>query len=219
MKYGILFVLLITLLAASTVQAADPLLEVTSNGKAIQGCQVFHDSQSCLLMQQDGKLVNVPFQSVTDFKVKAPVFRPWSGMELRSQLRKEFGRGYEIKGSERYLIVAPEGKAGPYADLFDQVYREFWSYFSVRQFAIQEPEFPLVAIVFPNQAEFDNYAARDGIRNTQGLAGYYERLTNRVALFDKEGNVAINVDSSLSSFTGLAALDPTLRETIIHEAT
>jgi hypothetical protein len=117
-------------------------------------------------------------------------------------------------------------------------------YFSVRGFAINEPEFPLIAIVFPDFDSFARYARADRVDAPRALRGYYMPSSNRVALYetpdaalqsltpqtkrfpknsaslhdDGEYPVA-SADSSVVGEQALGTFQGSLKDTIIHEGT
>jgi hypothetical protein len=80
-------------------------------------------------------------------------------------------------------VVHPKGQQ-QWAQRFEEMYRSFLMYFQVRGFTLTAPQFPLVAIVFPNRDDFRRYAAKDTVPAGAGLLGYYSPMTNRVALYD-----------------------------------
>jgi hypothetical protein len=85
-------------------------------------------------------------------------------------------------------VAHPKGEKKDWAPRFEEMYQQFVHYFTIRGLAPKEPEFPLVAIVFPTQAEFQRYAASEGSPMGQGYLGYYSARSNRVALFDQQGS-------------------------------
>src|SRR5690606_38852013 len=105
-------------------------------------------------------------------------------VEIRDDLRREFGRDWEIVGTGHYLVCAPRGRARLFADTFEEVYRSFRGYFSRRGFRLPTPEFPMIAVVHPTQAAFAANCAKDNVPFSPGLKGYYHRLTNRTILFE-----------------------------------
>lgn len=223
--------------------AGQPLIELKVGTKTLQGKSVAHDSKRCWLMERDGHLHEVDLAKVSSFKSISSKFRPSTASEVRDQLRREMGGSFEIKGTGHYLVCAARGEAGRYAEIFEDLYRSFHTYFATRGFRIEKPEFPLVAIVFPDHALFDAYCQKDGFRAVRGLMGYYQPNTNRIALFDpisskqstpvRRNNGSgtriyrLQLDSSESSFhlgkhfEGYArgAVDADLQSTIVHEAT
>ncbi len=215
------------------------LLELRTGDKTYQGRAVAHDARAVWLMQRDGRLQHLPLEKVTQHRRVAPRFERLSASELRDSLRRELGQEFEVVGTGHYLVCARQGRAGRYAPLFEEVYRAFHVYFSARGFSIAEPEFPLVAIVFPDRASFQRYAQAEGLRLPRGVVGYYLLTSNRVALYDPDqANAAspappdgASSDRSLLAdavhapphshpwLGWLGAIEASLRDTIIHEAT
>jgi len=163
---------------------ARALLELKVKNQTYQGRLVTADDDICWLIGRDGRLMSVELNKVRKHRAVSPRFRRFSTAELRDELRHEFGAQYEIIGTSHYLVVAKRGAAKQYADLFEDIFRSFYTYFSVRGPKIHQPEFPLVAIVFPDHLSFAQYCRKDGIRASSGLLGYYLFTSNRVALYD-----------------------------------
>jgi len=215
-------ILILLAAAVQSTQAADPLIEVVTSDGTYVGRNVAHDNQQCWLLERDGRLQHVEFANVSSFRQVATQFRPYSALEIRSQLQQEFGRDYEVKGSSRYLVCAARGHAEDYAERFDTLYREFYVYLSTRNFQIEQPEFPLVAIVFATHREFVEYARQDGITHVAGLAGYYDVRSNRVALFDPATSTRADLPPAPQleqSAFARSGENQDLVDTMIHEAT
>jgi hypothetical protein len=166
---------------------AEPLalLELKIGKERIEGRIAAHNDQTCWLLQRDGRLASFRTDDVTDFQEIAPRFRPYSSLDLRDQLQTEFGRDYEVRTTTHYVVVASRGEAVRYADLFERIYRQFHTYFTTRGFRITDPEFPMVAVVLPNQESFLAYCVAEGARPQPGLVGFYLPGSNRVALYDR----------------------------------
>ena len=94
----------------------------------------------------------------------------------------------------------------PLAERFEELYRSFVHYFSVRGLSPRRPAFPLVAIVFYSQQEFFRYSAQNGFRIGPGTLGFYSADTNRILMYDPDGG------------RGDDAAWQEAAETIIHEA-
>jgi hypothetical protein len=123
---------------------------------------------------------------------------------MKEDLYREFGKSSEITTTQHYIVVHPTGQKSQWADRFEKLYRSFHHYFRRRGFQPVEPPYPLVAIVFPNQADYFAYASKEGTTLQEGTLGHYSQESNRVYLFDTRedgGDWTINAD------------------TIIHEAT
>ena len=227
------------LVLAATVssQAKTPaLLELKVGETSYQGRLALMADDYCWLMGRDGRLDQVELGKVESHRVAAPEFRRYSPAELRDLLRREF-RTLEVAGTEHYLVCAPKGKAGDYAQVFEGVYRSFHLYASTRGFRVARPEFPLVAVVFPNHAAFADYCKKDDVPAMRGMLGYYMPTTNRVALYEPETQVSVrgqrsDVRNQRSEFESMddgpcasdhgrafARIEGDLQDTMIHEAT
>jgi hypothetical protein len=170
----------------SVLSAAEPgkMLELQIGKTTVTGAIAAKDEETFWLLQRDGRLDSFPIQDVTDYKPLGGAFRPLSSTDLRDQLIKEFGRGYVVGSSTHYLVVAGKGQSKRFVALFEDLYRHLHVYLAARNFRIHEPEFPLVAVVFPNQQTFVEYCLSEKVRPSPGLRGYYLHTSNRVALFD-----------------------------------
>ena len=170
------------------------LLELKTKDKTYRGKLVAHNQNFCWLMAQDGRLNYLDLANVAEHRTVVPRFRCFSTAEIRNRVLREFGGDYEVVGTGHFLVCAARAQAGKYAPIFEDVYRSFHFYFSRRGFRMSQPEFPLIAIVFPNHKRFAKYCKQDQIRASAGLMGYYLPSTNRVALFDP-GNAALSENS------------------------
>jgi hypothetical protein len=143
---------------------------------------------------------------VASFQQTTTHFSSYSSSAMQARLRQEFGRELEVTSTGHYLVVHPRGQGRTWSGRFEELYRSFVHYFKVRGFDLQEPQFPLVAVVLPSQADFFRYTQQQGEQASPGLLGYYSPQTNRVAMYDT--TAGRSQDSwSLND------------ETIIHEAT
>ncbi|MFO1022050.1 MAG: DUF1570 domain-containing protein [Planctomycetales bacterium] len=179
--------LILTMLASYSASAAGPVVELRTEEESFVGRVVAHDDNELWLEQQDGNLDLLKKAEIREFKKRSESFRPLSSTDMRAKLRKELGTEYDVIGTGNYLVCGQKGTAKKFADSFEETYRTFTQYFSVRGILPHKPEFPLVAIVFPNQSEFAAYARKkDGLMGVGGIAGYYIRTSNRVALYDRD---------------------------------
>jgi hypothetical protein len=139
-----------------------------------------------------------------NFRKTSDQFRSYSVSEMRAQLLREVGKNYEVSGTGHYMILHPQGQRDLWAERFEDLYRSFTRYFSVRGFQLSQPPFPLVGIVCKDRADFDRYSASQGGPVSGNVLGYYSRETNRILVYDM-GKEATRWQDSAS--------------TIIHEAT
>jgi Protein of unknown function (DUF1570) len=196
------------LFVAPRVSLAEPprsLVEIKIGKQQFSGRIAAADDHFCWVFQRDGRMSRVRMDDVDDCTEVDPRFRPFPALELRDRLKVEFGRDFEVKASPRYIVVAHKESAEHYSKLFEQVYRQFHSYFGTRGFRMDEPEFPLVAVVLSDQASFVKYCKAEGSTPKTGVVGCYLPLSNRVALYDRS--------------TPGRSLEADTDDTVIHEAT
>jgi len=95
-----------------------------------------------------------------------------------------------VAGTTHYLVAAPKGQRDRWAERFEDLYRSFVQFFSVRGWDLAAPPSPLVGVVCRNQAEFSRIAVAQGNPPPYGVLGYYDVMTNRISLFDMGGQTA-----------------------------
>jgi hypothetical protein len=239
--------LVLVVAAAGTLRAGSlPLIEVEVESDKLQGRVQAHGDSFFWLMGQDGRLHGVMNDKVKKYRQVSPQFSSWSASVLRDQLRREFGKSYDVVGTRHYTVCAiGEKKARTYAETLEELYRSFHMYFSVRGFKMNEPEFPLVAVVFPDYGSFARYAQAETVSVSKLLRGYYLNTSNRIALYEDadgpaglqsqrefprdlperlelEGGVYSSFRPHLNSDDPAQAwgsIEATLKDTMIHEAT
>jgi hypothetical protein len=200
-----LFVALAAFLSLATrLVAAEPLIRLKLGQHTLEGTPLSWDSQKIFFLARDGQLVEFPHAQAKDYGV-AGSFKSISQAEIRGQLLAEYGQGYEVSGVGHYLVVHPTGQKDQWAPRFEALYRSFVQYFAARGWQLTEPKFPLVAVVYPRQVDFQRQAAKEGVPPNSGFLGYYSPTTNRILLYDVTA--------------GRSGYDWTVNaETIIHEA-
>ena len=184
-------------LASVMARGDDPgkfTIELIVGGKRLEGTPLAWSEQRVFLLARDGRLWDFNPGAAQDFRKTASEFRPLTAPMLRAQLEAELGRAYEVSNTGHFVIAHPRGQKDQWADRFEEMYRSFVAYFSVRGFRLQQPSFPLVAIVWKSRDDFMRYTVRDGGKPTPGLLGYYSLETNRVTLFDVGNGRTSNAD-------------------------
>ena len=193
---------------AREASAAPPegMIQVRLASGLVEGRPLWWSEQQVRLLGRDGQLISFRTADAQEFSQSAPRFASFSYSELRARLHAEFGGSYDVTGTGHYLVVHPRGGRDQWAERFEQLYRAFIHYFEVRGLRLREPPYPLIAVVFPNQAAYARYAASIGEPVRPDYLGHYSPTTNRIYLFDStEGGAT-------GDWTQNAA-------TIIHEAT
>lgn len=203
--------------------AANPFVEVKIIDRTIRGKILAHNAHQFWIVARDGRLTDFPIDAVTSFKPLTETFRPYTAAEARDALRREMGSAFEVVGTGHYIVCAPAGQGQAVGREFEELYRSFRVYISARSFTFKDPEFPLIAIVFPDQAAFSRYASGDGITAGPNLKGYYHPVSNRIALFRTDTSVSTRLPPTgeLQSLSTRAwgTIEASLQDTIVHEAT
>jgi hypothetical protein len=195
------------LLAFHAATAAEFMLRARVDGQMIEGQPLAWSAKQMLLLGRDGRLHDFNPKLALEAQKTAPRFVGYSPSDMKAALYDEFRKqGFDISTTQHYLVVHPEGERDQWADRFEQLYRRFEHYFRVRGFTLQEPPYPLVAIVFRNEAEYFEHAIASGSPMTPGTLGHYDPISNRIFLFD------VTADGRGGDWSRNAA-------TIIHEAT
>jgi hypothetical protein len=193
---------------AINAAAQERLFQLTVNNQQVEGTPLRYNEQQVFFLTRSGNLLEFAPAEAKHFGELSGTFRSYTTAELRGQLLREFGKGFDVSGGGRVLVVHPAGQQDVWAPRFETLQRSFAHYFAARGMKIPESRFPLVAIVFSRHADFARYAAAEGNQASAGMLGYYSPATNRIAMYDTTAG---------QSKTGSADWT-TNAETIIHEA-
>lgn len=185
----------LAVVSTSVVAAPPPaMIEVEYDRKWYEGKIVLNLNEQFWLMQTDGRIHELSVNKTNRFRQVGPKFSPASPAVIAGELKKELGKGYAVATSRNYVVAAgSEAKAKQFSNVLEETYRAFRHYFSVRGLKLTDPEVPLIAIVFTTQARFSEYSHTDRVPGGIGLKGYYSPMSNRVALFEAEGGVALRL--------------------------
>jgi hypothetical protein len=174
-----------TLLCTSTGAGDENwTLQIRVDGQSYEGRYVGRDSSHLMLQERDGALQTFDLDRVSDWKKTSSSFAAKTYRELKGDLQTEFGRDFVVTGASQYVVVHPPGGEA-WAERFDDIYRSFFRFFELRGLRLNSPEFPLIAVVFPDKPAFDAYARENGFALSSQVYGFYAPSTNRVYLFDR----------------------------------
>lgn len=202
------------------------MVELSDQNSSYEGKLIAKTPSHVCIMDRFGLMTALEIKSLKSFKVVAGNYSPVSSIGLQQSLKKELRPGYEIAASAHYVVMGRKGKADDYARLFEEVYRQVDTFFSVRGFDTHLPEMPMVAFVFGTQAEFKAYCETQNDHSMLQMRGYYSPKTNRVAMYE-DPNQFINVTAGISD-EGLvprtsedlfASVTGQTADVIIHEGT
>jgi hypothetical protein len=184
---------------------AEFMFRANVDGQTIEGRPLSWDATHMLLLARDGQLHQFNPKLAENAVKTGPQFVGYSTAEMKKSLVEEFGKQFDVSSTQHYVVAQPSG-GDQWAGRFEDLYNRFGHYFRVRGFELKTPPYPLVAIVYRNQAEYLHAAAASGTPMHPNTLGHYDPSTNRVFLFDakaKPGSANWSENA----------------ETIIHEAT
>jgi hypothetical protein len=122
--------------------------------------------------------------------------------EMERRMLAELPAGFEVYRTTHYVIVHQGNLeyARDVGTLFESLYRAFFSYWKNQRVKIDEPVYPLVAVVLRDRNEFLKHASKEIGETANSVIGYYHLGSNHMTTYrvpNLERNIA----------------------TIIHEAT
>ena len=214
--------------SAMSVMAGEStrMVELSDQNSSYEGKLIAKTPSHVCIMDRFGLMTALEIKSLKSFKVVAGNYSPVSSIGLQQSLKKELPPGYEIAASAHYVVMGRKGKADDYAKLFEEVYRQVDTFFSVRGFDTHLPEMPMVAFVFGTQAEFKAYCESQNDQSMVKMRGYYSPKTNRVAMYE-DPNQVIKVTAGISDQRSMppisegifASVTGQTADVIIHEGT
>ncbi len=178
-----------------------------------------------LFLRNDGQLMILQPSEIADKAKEDDTPPPISEKELSRQLLEELPEGFKIHSTDHYLVAYETERA--YAKWIGNLYegklkKSFKRFWKNRKFRIkaQEPDFPLVAIIFANKVSFTAWMQRELGQPPGDTLAYYNIMTNRVAMYD----LAAGRGNGVSQNRDFDAIlrDPRsipMVTTIIHEGT
>lgn len=180
-----------------------------------------------LLMARDGVLWTVEPNEQISHTSDAEAFAPYDRERIAKELLAELPPGFEVHSTAHYMICHNTSKA--YAQwcgaLFERLYLAFCNFWRRHDFNLHEPEFPLVAIVFGDQAQYAAHAQQELGDAAGSIIGYYNLQTNRMTMYDLTGSANLRQPgdrrSNAAQINQLLSRPEAERTvaTIIHEAT
>ncbi|MDB4458606.1 DUF1570 domain-containing protein [bacterium] len=159
-------------------------IEVPYKQKTYLGRPLAWDGREMMLLRRDGKVSLLPVKTDRDYSTVSSDFKPYSASEMRRRLQVEFGNKYDVSLTHDFVVVHPPGSPQVWATPFQQLYARFQAYFSTRGFNLQDPEFPMVAVVLRTRGEFDRML-RAFHDYDPSILGYYSPKSNRIITYDQ----------------------------------
>ncbi len=155
-----------------------------------------------MLQSDDGRIWTFQPDQIISRESDLDELQPIDAAEMSRRLQTQLPGGFRIYNTTHYIIAhnTNEAYARTVGTLFEQLYRGFFTYWKNQKWDLDEPRFPLVAVVFGDRAAFLKHAEAEIGEMARSIIGYYHLESNRMVTYrvpNLERNIA----------------------TIIHEAT
>ena len=173
-------------------KTAPPLYEFTftddqKREQTIEAAQILQAQDGGVVMlTRDGRLLTATPEQLKSKRSLDREFTPLEAGELEKQLKEEFGDDFTVTQTKHFTICSQAGKR--YSQwcgyLFERLYMVLHNYWDDKAHPLHEPEVPLIAVIFKDRANFEQYASQilgDGAAATHG---FYSIQSNRMVLYD-----------------------------------
>ncbi|QDT94240.1 DUF1570 domain-containing protein [Gimesia algae] len=175
-----------------TEKTAPPLFEFTftddmKREQTLEAAQILQAQDGGVVMlTRDGRLLTATPEQLKSKRPLDREFTPLDASELEKQLKAEFGDDFTVTQTKHFTICSQAGKR--YSQwcgyLFERLYMVLHNYWDDKAHPLHEPEVPLIAVIFKDRANFEQYASQllgDGAAATHG---FYSIQSNRMVLYD-----------------------------------
>ncbi len=206
--------------------AADSLVRVKfanqGDTKTIEGKLVVEAADGgVLLLARDGRLVTIGHAKSPHVEQLDRPFTRLNSSELARALCEELGPDFEAVQTRHYVIATRGSReyAQWCGDLFERLLGAFLDHWRAAGFALEEPKWPLPAIIFSNEADFKEYATADAGAFAGESKGYYSIPSNRIVLYDLTAGKGKKRATTATEIKRRAAAASFNMATVVHEAT
>ena len=189
---------------ATAADGQKSTVKVELNGRSYVGKQLAYDGRDMVLMRRDGRISILNVKNSSAISRVSGAFEPYQSEFIRQKLQKEFGVKYQVSKTRNFVVVHPPGDFQNWAMPFEILYQRFRNYFSSRGFSVDNPQFPMVAVVLRKRSEFDKFLRTYHTYNKNTL-GYYSQKSNRIITYDPSNGRSTKKDWAFN-------------DTLIHEA-
>ncbi|AMV34089.1 hypothetical protein VN12_18305 [Pirellula sp. SH-Sr6A] len=174
-----------------------PVLRIQTRFGAIDGIPIARFSDEVWVLQKNGAIQQTPVKEITNELVLEKAFAPAPVSEMATNLRQEFGAGFQVRWEQPYLFVTRTNGSAFWGEKFRSLQASMKQFCRNYGLATRELTFPLVAVILGSQLEFQQYCRTHGIAVPETCVGIYSQKSNRIVLFDtpKSGESQHTVDT------------------------
>lgn len=190
--------------------------------QTVQAAQVLEALDGGIVMlTRDGRLLTATPQQLKQKRQLDQSFTPLKLPELEQQLITEFGTDFTITQTKHFTICSQAGKR--YSKwcsyLFERLYKVLHNQWNSKELPLHAPEVPLIAVIFKDRANFEQYASQILGEGASAVHGFYSIQSNRMVLYDL--TAAPNEPPAFTDADILKKLrkSPFNIATVIHECT
>lgn len=214
------------LCAMLPVRADDGLVRVRfsdqSSPSTVEGKLIVEAADGgVLLLARDGRLHTIGRAKSPKVERLDRPFVRYNSSELASALCQELGPGFEAVQTRHYVIATRGSReyAQWCGDLFERLLGAFLEHWKTAGLPLEEPKWPLPAIIFEGEADFKVFATADAGSFAGESKGYYSIPTNRIVLYDLTAGKGKKRATTASEIKRRAAAASFNMATVVHEAT
>jgi hypothetical protein len=207
-------------------RAADTLVRVSfadqSSPKTIEGKLIVEAADGgVLLLARDGRMHTIGHAKSPHVEKLDRPFARFNSSELARALCDELGPDFEAVQTKHYVIATRGGReyAQWCGELFERLLGAFLDHWRAAGLPLEEPKWPLTAIIFSGEADFKVYATADAGAFAGDSKGYYSIPSNRVVLYDLTAAKGKKRATTPSEIKRRAAAASFNMATVVHEAT
>lgn len=166
-------------------QAQSPaMIEFFASGKLQKGLPLVDLAHEMIVIGRDGWMHSLdPRKPNARIRSTKERFEPVSAAELRNELRAEYGKEFEVRATNHFLVVQPRSRGNRWPNMFEQSHRAFTEYMRKRGVTVRQGRFPMVAVVLPDEQAMQEEFKKLGI-DVSRVAGLYSGNSNRVMTHD-----------------------------------
>jgi len=190
--------------------------------QTLQAAQILEAQDGgVVMMARDGRLLTATPEQLKKKQLLDQNFSPLKLPELEQQLIAEFGSDFTVIQTKHFTLCSQAGKR--YSKwcsyLFERLYNVLHHHWDSKELPLHDPEVPLIAIIFKDRANFEQYASQILGKDNAAVHGFYSTQSNRMVLYDLTAR-----PNEAPAFTDADILkklskSPFNVATIIHECT
>lgn len=161
-----------------------PILKTITLDEEHFGLPIARYQKESWIMGNDGAIKLIPRQGIVKEEILSEPFIPIEPASLVINLRKEFGPDFHVQAEVPFVFVSRKGASLYWNERFRLLHSAVKQFCRTRGITTRDLEFPLIAIIFRNQAEFYQYGRANNIDIPPNCLGIYSSMSNRIYLFE-----------------------------------